>query len=186
MFLGHVILKYHPGFRTTAWRNGCWDNTLLWTLSRVVFHFSPKFFYKMLTCAKLGATVNDEQSNPSDMPGGLAPSKPRKIILLTLCITPRRDRYAAAIVTPPLPILPNCWITAYTCAICLAYGYEHPNRVQVQQYRWKSFWIYLASTKHFSSNDLLIQPRAWPTLCRDSSGPCSLLLYMTQLIPKSK
>ena len=28
--------------------------------------FQPKFSTKMLTCAKLGATVNDEQSNPSD------------------------------------------------------------------------------------------------------------------------
>ena len=170
MFLGHVILKFHPGFRrTTAWRNGCWDNTLLWTLSRVVFHFSPKFFYKMLTCAKLGATVNDEQSNPSDA-RRFSSKQTKKDYSFDFMYHAaprslrRSDRHAAAanfaqLLNHRLHLcdLSSLWIwtpkqspgSAIQVVILHLFG-QH---------------------KTFLLQWLLIQPRAWPTLCRDSSVP---------------
>ena len=112
------------------------------------------------------------------MPGGWAPSKLRKI-LLNKCIAPCRDRHAAAanfaqLLNHRLHLcdLSSLWIwtpkqspgSAIEVVILHLFGQHETFLLQ---------W-------------LLIQPRAWPTLCRDSSGPCSLLLYMTQLIPKSK
>ena len=112
--------------------------------------FQQKKFYKMLTCAKLGATVNEKQSIPSD--ARRLGSKQTKISLLNKCIAQCRNRHTAAIVTPPRSSHRRDRHTAaanfaqllyhplHLCDRSMLVSFlKHPNRVQVQQYRLKSF-----------------------------------------------
>ena len=68
-----------------------------WNSSLIFITRSVSFQPKMLSCAKLGATVNDKQSSPSD--ATRLGSKQTK--LLNNCIAPCRNRHTAAIVSPP-------------------------------------------------------------------------------------
>ena len=139
----------------------------------------------MLTCEKLGATVNDEQSNPSDA-RRFSSKQTKKDYPFDFMYHAaprslrRSDRHAAAanfaqLLNHRLHLcdLSSLWIWT-------------PKQSPGSAIQVKVIFHLFGQHKTFLLQWLLIQPRAWPTLCRDSSGPCSLLLYMTQLIQKSK